>query len=165
VRMHAHEIETDVRLVGKLLAAQLPEWATLPLERVVSSGTVNALYRLGDDKVVRLPRTDGGIGAVDRELRWLPKLAPLLPVDVPVPLAKGAPADGYPMEWGIYPWLEGEHPAAGEAADEGSLARDLARFVEALHGVGSPGVRPRAVARPSRAGTSRPAPRSTRWRG
>jgi len=129
--MHADELHTDVGLVRALLEGQFPHWAALPIERVSSSGTVNALYRLGDDMVVRLPRMDWGLGAVERELRWLPRLAPLLPVEIPVPLAKGAPGEGYPWEWGIYPWLEGEHPAAGE----GSLARDLARFVETLHGI------------------------------
>jgi aminoglycoside phosphotransferase (APT) family kinase protein len=145
--MHADELHTDVGLVRALLEGQFPHWATLPIERVSSSGTVNALYRLGDDMVVRLPRMDWGIGAVDRELRWLPPLAPLLPVEIPVPLAKGAPAEGYPWEWGIYPWLEGETPAAGE----GSLARDLARFVRALHVVkpadGPPAGRGAALAR------------------
>jgi aminoglycoside phosphotransferase (APT) family kinase protein len=127
--MHAHELHTDAALVRGLLESQFPEWAALPVERLSTSGTVNALYRLGDDMVVRLPRTEWGIGAVDRELRWLPSLAPLLPVEIPVPLAKGAPAEGYPWEWGIYPWLDGEHPAAGEDA----LARELARFVATLH--------------------------------
>lgn len=129
--MHAHELSTDVALVRRLLEGQFPQWAALPIERVSSSGTVNALYRLGEHLVVRLPRTDWGLGAVERELCWLPKLAPLLPVEIPVPLAKGAPAEGYPWEWGIYPWLEGETPAAGGSA----LAKELARFVRVLHGV------------------------------
>jgi aminoglycoside phosphotransferase (APT) family kinase protein len=145
--MHADELYTDVALVRALLEGQFPHWAALPIERVSSSGTVNALYRLGDDMVVRLPRMDWGIGAVDRELHWLPRLAPHLPFEIPVPLAKGAPAAGYPWEWGIYPWLEGETPAAGE----GSLARDLARFVRALHAVepadGPPAGRGAALAR------------------
>src|SRR2546423_1532409 len=93
-KMHADEVHTDVPLVRRLLAAQFPEWASLPIERVSSSGTVNALYRLGDELVVRLPRMDWGIGAVDKELRWLPKIAPLLPVAISVPLAKGVPAEG-----------------------------------------------------------------------
>jgi aminoglycoside phosphotransferase (APT) family kinase protein len=137
--MHEHELETDVGLVRRLLAAQFPHWALLPIEPVESAGTVNALYRLGDDLVVRLPRTARwSVGALDREALWLPRLAPLLPVSIPVPLAKGAPADGYPREWGIYPWLEGENPREGDDA----LAAGLAAFVEALHGVDLPGVPP-----------------------
>jgi aminoglycoside phosphotransferase (APT) family kinase protein len=132
--MHEDEIPTDAALVRRLLAAQFPHWADLPIERVPSSGTVNALYRLGDDMVVRLRRTPRwGVGAVDRDLRWLPELAPLLPVAVPLPLAKGAPGAGYPWDWGIYSWLEGEHPTVDGLVDAESLAKELARFLEALH--------------------------------
>jgi aminoglycoside phosphotransferase (APT) family kinase protein len=133
--MHADEVHTDVDLVRRLLAAQFPEWAALPIEPVSSSGTVNALYRLGEDMVVRLPRMDWGLGAVDRELRWLPELAPQLPVAISVPLAKGTPAEGYPWDWGVYPWLEGENPTVDGIVDPDSLAREVARFVAALRRV------------------------------
>ena len=55
-KMHAEEVETDVSLVSRLLAAQFPKWADLPIVPVGSSGTDNAIYRLGDDMAVRLPR-------------------------------------------------------------------------------------------------------------
>lgn len=129
--MHANETPTDVSLVRRLLAGQFPAWADLPIEPVTSSGTVNALYRLGDGMVVRLPRTDWAAGAVDKELRWLPDLARRLPVRVPVPLAKGLPGAGFPAEWGVYPWLDGDHPAAGTNSD--ALARGMAHFVRSLH--------------------------------
>jgi aminoglycoside phosphotransferase (APT) family kinase protein len=136
--MHVDELHTDVALVRRLLAGQFPEWAALPLERVLSSGTDNALYRLGDDMVVRLPRIRSASGGVDKDLRWLPLLAPRLPVSVPVPLAKGAPADGYPWEWGVYPWLDGENPTAG-GCDPEKLTADLIRFIGALHRIDAPG--------------------------
>ena len=149
--MHADELHTDVALVRRLVAAQFPEWAALPIVRISSSGTVNALYRLGEGMVVRLPRMEWGVGAVDRELRWLPKLAPLLPVSISVPLAKGAPGEGYPWDWGVYAWLEGENPAVDGPADPESLARDLARFVVELHRVdlagGPPAGRGESLAR------------------
>ena len=85
--MHENETPTDVGLVRRLLAAQFPQWSDLTIERIESSGTVNALYRLGDDMVARLPRMDWGEGAVEKELEWLPKLAPQLPTTIPVPLA------------------------------------------------------------------------------
>jgi aminoglycoside phosphotransferase (APT) family kinase protein len=116
-----------------LLAAQFPDWADLALDRVPSAGTDNALYRLGDDRVVRLPRIHWAVGGVDKDSRWLPMLAPLLPVSIPVPLAKGAPAEGYPWEWGVYPWLAGENPTPQGVSE--SLATDVAEFVEALHRV------------------------------
>src|SRR5439155_3615729 len=75
-KMHADEIDTDVALVRRLLAAQFPEWATLPIEPVRSAGTDNALYRLGQDMVVRLPRHLPTVRTLKKERRWLPKLAP-----------------------------------------------------------------------------------------
>jgi aminoglycoside phosphotransferase (APT) family kinase protein len=127
--MHENELPTDAALVQRLLAAQFPKWADLSIEPVRSSGTVNALYRLGGDMVVRLPRMDWGAGSVRKDAEWLPRLAPLLPVSIPVPLARGAPAEEFPWEWGVYPWLEGEHP--NRDADPESLAA----FVAALRAV------------------------------
>jgi aminoglycoside phosphotransferase (APT) family kinase protein len=132
-KMHADEVETDVSLVGRLLAAQFPEWAALPIERVPSTGTDNALYRLGNDMVVRLPRIDWAVEGSRREREWLPQLAPFLPVAIPALLAQGTPAEGYPWEWGVYGWLEGENPTLDRIADPDSLARDVAQFVKALH--------------------------------
>jgi aminoglycoside phosphotransferase (APT) family kinase protein len=128
--MHQNELPTDAALVRRLLAAQFPGWADLPVERVPSSGTVNTLYRLGDAMVVRLPHLGWGAGGVAMDREWLPRLAPLLPVAIPLPLAQGAPAEEFPCEWGIYPWLDGEHPDA----DGGTDAESLAAFVEALRG-------------------------------
>lgn len=133
--MHAGELETDTALVRRLLVAQFPQWAGLPLEPVASSGTENALYRLGDDMVVRLPRTDWAVGGLENAHGWLPRLAPLLPFEVPVPLALGIPAEGYPWPWSVYSWIEGENPTAGRVADSDSLAQDLVRFVGAMRRV------------------------------
>ena len=130
--MHADETPTDVPLVRRLLAAQFPEWVAVPIEPVLSAGTDNALYRLGNDMVVRLPRIHWAVGGVDKDFRWLPLVAPLLPLAIPAPLAKGKPADGYPWNWGVYRWLQGENPTVDRIRDPDSLARDLAQFVDAL---------------------------------
>jgi aminoglycoside phosphotransferase (APT) family kinase protein len=132
-KMHADEVDTDVSLVRRLLADQFPQWASLPVELVDSAGTVNAIYRLGEDMAVRLPRVEGGATDVDREQHWLPRLAPLLPVAIPVPIGKGRPAEGYPWPWSVYPWLDGENPVLGRIADPKVLAQDLAAFVAAMH--------------------------------
>jgi hypothetical protein len=95
-KMHADEVDTDPSLVSRLLADQFPQWADLRLERFESSGTDNAIYRLGEDMAVRLPRIPGGTGTIDKELRWLPKLAPLLPVAISQPLVKGSPGRAIP---------------------------------------------------------------------
>ena len=112
--MHVDEVDTGVDLVRRLLAAQFPEWSALPIQPVPSAGTDHALYRIGDGMVVRLPRIQRAVGEVDKDLRWLPLLAPLLPVELPLPLAKGLPAEGYPWEWGVYTWLEGENPKTAD---------------------------------------------------
>jgi aminoglycoside phosphotransferase (APT) family kinase protein len=104
-----------------------------PIEPVTSAGTVNALYRLGDDMALRLPRVEWAVEDVDRERRWLPRLAPLLPVAIPVVLGKGVPAQGYPWPWSVYRWLDGENPTIERVADPAQLAADLAAFVTALH--------------------------------
>src|SRR5687768_7058511 len=126
-RMHADEVSTDAALVRRLLVGQFPHWAELPIEPVSSFGTDNALYRLGVDMVVRLPRIDWAVGATERDLRWLPALAPLLAVEIPRPLGSGVPAEGYPWPWGVYTWLEGE-----DARDSGVDPGELARFVVSL---------------------------------
>jgi aminoglycoside phosphotransferase (APT) family kinase protein len=140
--MHADELLTDVPLVQRLLAAQFPEWAALPIERVPSSGTDNALYRLGDDMVVRLPRIDWAAKDVETDARWLPVLAPLLPVELPELLAHGKPAESYPWDWGVYKWLAGENPVVGSLVSPEVLARDLARLVTALRELDVPGAPP-----------------------
>ncbi|MEV6166493.1 aminoglycoside phosphotransferase family protein [Streptomyces sp. NPDC052052] len=134
-KMHVGEPDIDPSLVRRLIAAQFPQWTGLPVAPVVSVGTSNAMYRLGEDMVVRLPRTEGAAGDVEKEHRWLPRLAPLLPVAVPVPLGKGVPAAGYPWHWSVFRWLEGGNPAVGRITEPGPLAADLAEFVGALRGI------------------------------
>jgi len=131
-KMHVDEVDIDVALVGRLLTAQFPQWAALPIKPVPSAGTDNALYRLGSDLVVRLPRIEAATGQVDKEHQWLPRLAPHLPLAIPAPLAKGAPGEGYPWQWSVYCWLEGENATSQRLADLGQAARDLAHFLAAL---------------------------------
>ncbi|WP_349698230.1 aminoglycoside phosphotransferase family protein [Actinopolymorpha sp. B17G11] len=137
--MHADEIDIDADLVRRLLAARFPQWADLPIQHVPSSGTVNVLYRLGDDMAVRLPRMAGFFDDVEKEYEWLPRLAPLLPFAIPVPLGRGTPVEGYPCLWSVYRWLEGENPTAGRLAEPALLAKDLAEFVSAVRRVDLPG--------------------------
>ncbi|GAA5534723.1 aminoglycoside phosphotransferase family protein [Deinococcus aluminii] len=131
-KMHEDEVETDAALVRRLLAAQFPQWAELPLHVFASAGSDNAIYRLGDDLAVRLPRLPDAAGQVEKELTWLPRLAPHLPLAVPAPLAVGQPGEGYSLSWGVYRWLPGE-PAFWENLDDlPGAARDLAGFIRAL---------------------------------
>ena len=133
--MHDDEVDTNISLVGRLLTAQFPQWADLPIKPVRSAGTVNAIYRLGDDMAVRLPRTQWATGDLDKEYLWLPRLTPFLPLAIPVPLAKGEPGEGYPWHWSVYQWLEGENATIERIADPHQAATDLAQFVAALQQV------------------------------
>jgi aminoglycoside phosphotransferase (APT) family kinase protein len=131
-RMHADELETDEALVRRLLAAQFPRWAELPIEALPAGGTDNAIYRLGDELSVRLPRRrDWSSGSLDKEFEWLPKLAPLLPLPVPTPVARGAAGEGYPHAWAVYDWLDGED-ASSVPLDLPRAAVDLAELLTAL---------------------------------
>jgi len=131
--MHADEVDTDVSLVRRLLTAQFPRWAGLPIEPVPSAGTDHALYRLGDDMAVRLPRIGWATGQAEKERQWLPKLAEQLPLAIPAPLAKGTPGESYPWDWSVYRWLKGESATIDRIADPRQAATDLAHFVAALH--------------------------------
>lgn len=130
--MHKDEVATDIELVRRLLAAQFPEWAKLPIEPVHSSGTDNAMYRLGEAMAVRLPRIHWAIAQVAKEQYWLPKIAPKLPLATPVPLGLGQPGEGYPWQWSVYRWLEGQTLTNENVSDMPQIARTLADFVKAL---------------------------------
>ncbi|MFF4120019.1 aminoglycoside phosphotransferase family protein [Streptomyces sp. NPDC001714] len=132
-----HPIDDD--LVRRLIAGQFPQWAGLAVQRVPSPGTVNAMFRLGDELAVRLPLVRGGADDVSRERTWLPRLAPLLPMPVPEVLGAGDPAEGYPWPWSVCRWLAGENPEAGALSEPVPLAEDLAAFVAAMRGVTLPG--------------------------
>ena len=138
-KMHAKEVSTDIHLVYRLLTGQFPQWTDLPIERVRSAGTDNALYRLGNDIVVRLPRIEAAAEQVGKEQQWLSRLAPHLPLAISVPLGKGAPAEGYPWPWSVYPWLEGENATLDRLADLSQAATDLAQFITALQQIDSTG--------------------------
>lgn len=137
-KMHMDELKLDEGLVRRLLAGQFPKWAELPLRRVESIGTVNAVFRLGDEYSVRLARRMGPTAPGGREFTWLPKLAPWVPLEIPIPIAQGHPNNEYPWFWEIHTWLEGE-TAPIEAMDEILAARDLAAFAAAMQRVDLPG--------------------------
>jgi aminoglycoside phosphotransferase (APT) family kinase protein len=130
--MHADEVDTDPSLVQRLVAGHFPQWADLPVEAVFPLGTDNANYRLGDDKLVRLPRQSAKVAALERELELLPRLAPSLPLAIPEPLGRGEPADGFPFPWAVYTWLEGENIGVGEIRDPRRAAVELADFILAV---------------------------------
>jgi aminoglycoside phosphotransferase (APT) family kinase protein len=130
-RMHFDELEIEEGLVRRLLAEQFPEWAERQLRRIEPAGTDNAIFRLGDDLSVRLARRNGPTRPGGREYDWLPRLAPLLPFEIPVPVAQGKPAREYPWFWDVHTWVEGETLLV-EEMDPIQAARDLASLVATL---------------------------------
>jgi aminoglycoside phosphotransferase (APT) family kinase protein len=130
-RLHDDEFLTSPELVRAMIAARFPQWSDLPVTRIGLSGTMNALYRLGEDLMVRLPRRDNAIEQLHFERDWLPRLSPRLPVRVPEQLALSEPVAGFPFPWAVYRWIEGDHPEPGRG-DPDALAGDLAGFVSAI---------------------------------
>ena len=135
--LHADEIPIDADLVRGLVERAMPEYAGAPVRRLATSGSTNALYRLGDELLVRLPRQPGGSSTISKEATWLPVLAPLLPVSVPEVVAVFEPDRDYPERWSVVRWIEGAHP---EVVDPGTpvdsrrehLATNLATVLDAL---------------------------------
>ncbi|MEV5764229.1 aminoglycoside phosphotransferase family protein [Micromonospora sp. NPDC052213] len=128
-------IAVDAEQVQRLIADQFPQWADLPVQPVAGGGWDNWTFHLGTRRLVRLPSASEYALAVDKEHRWLPALAPRLPLPIPAPLAKGKPGAGYPYSWSIYQWLDGEPVSADRIADTVRFAVDLAEFLAALQSI------------------------------
>ncbi|MCF6110106.1 aminoglycoside phosphotransferase family protein [Mesorhizobium muleiense] len=129
------EVTIDTALVSRLVATQFPRWKDLAVRPVASGGWDNRTFHLGDQMLVRLPSAAAYALQVEKEHRWLPRLAPLLPLPVPVPLAMGAPVDEYPWHWSVYRWIEGETATLERIASLPQFAAGLAQFLVALQRV------------------------------
>lgn len=138
--LHRDDIGVDTDLARRLVDAQFPDWSRLPLERVASSGTVNAIFRLGDDLVIRLPRAESyvwdldALGASEQWLRWA---SGRLPLAIPEPVAIGEATDLYPWPWPVHRWIDGASLDTVDLRSSPEVARRLAAFVEALHALPS----------------------------
>lgn len=143
MRMHADQVDITVADVACLVAEQFPRWRDLPVRPVTSHGTVNALFRLGDDVVLRFPlRPDPGATArasLEHEQDLARLIARHTRLLVPEPLAVGRPAAGYSGWWTAYGWIPGDTVEPGTGVDQLELARDLARFVGELQSMDTGG--------------------------
>ena len=131
-RMPAAEVEVSADLVRRLLADQHPDLARLPVE-FLANGWDNELYRVGDGLVARLPRRALGAEIIKNEQRWLPWLAPRLPLPIPYPERTGVPAHGYPYSWSVVPYLPGVPAAEARSFDPAGAAVAVGGFLGALH--------------------------------
>ncbi len=138
--MHEDEVSIDDALVRRLLAAQFPALADLPIRAVSSAGTVNAIYRIGEDLCARLPRVQRWAHCLENEWTWLPYLAPGLTLNVPEPVWQGQPTGDYQFMWAIFRWIRGQTYATDRIDDERQAAADLAQFVAELQRTNLPPV-------------------------
>jgi aminoglycoside phosphotransferase (APT) family kinase protein len=147
--MHHDEIHSDADLVRQLLRQQHPSLADHDIARISSTGTSNAIYRIGDKFAARLPLRPTKFNPFADELRWLQHLAPHLPLTIPVPVAQGQPYYGldpsdshvrhsikpsevFPHHWLIVPWMTGDDGITAPF-DSTRTAHDLASFIKALN--------------------------------
>lgn len=146
-KMHAGQVDIDELLVERLVATQFPQLAGIPVREVRTTGTVNAIYRLGEELYARMPLVEVWADGLDNELAWLPKLRPHLSLRVPEPVLAGMPTGDYPFTWAVYRWIDGLPYHDDLVQDEPRAALDLAQFVTELRRI-DPGRAPRAGRRP-----------------
>lgn len=132
-------MKIDVSLVQSLVATQFPQWRDLPIRPVARGGWDNRTFHFGNDMLARMPSAEEYASQVEKEQQWLPKLAPLLPLQIPIPLAMGEPGEGYPWKWSIYRWLDGEMATLAHIEDLCNFASRLAHFLLALQAIDKTG--------------------------
>lgn len=132
----------DASLVKRLIAAQFPRWAHLPVTPVEADGWDNRTYRLGADMTVRLPTAAAYVAGVAKENEWLPRLAPQLPLPIPRVLGAGEPGEGYRYPWSVRTWLPGSPLDPRQLADPVRFAIELAAFIQALQACDTTGAPP-----------------------
>jgi aminoglycoside phosphotransferase (APT) family kinase protein len=131
-RLHADQVDIDESVARRLIAAQLPRYAKLPLHRVASGGTDNAVFRLGSALAMRMPLVESAVGSLLREVRWLPVVGSHVSLEVPSVVASGAPGEGYPFPWAVLSWLPGQDALSGRFRSLPDTATALAQFVAEL---------------------------------
>lgn len=137
-KLHSDEVNINNKIVRQLLTQQFPEFTHLKLESVYPEGTDNKLYKLGDDKVIRMPRMERSAINIKKESQWLSQLVPLLPIAIPEPLAQGQPSINYPFPWLICQWLEGRNPDKENELNYDQAAVDLGNFIVSMQKINFP---------------------------
>ena len=141
-RLHDDEVPVDDALVRRLVDDQFPELSALPIEKIDSDGTDNAVFRLGEVLCLRIPILPAAAARLAKEHEWLPILGPHLPLAVPEPVARGSATEEMPFDWSVYRWIEGKTATPGRLADPTAAAVALGEFVAAIHAIdpsGGPG--------------------------
>lgn len=134
-----HTKHLDVQLVRRLLLEQFPQWADLPVRPVDHDGWDNTTFRLGEDMSVRLPSHAAYEPQVIKEHEWLPRLAPQLPLPIPVSIALGEPSEDFPLRWSVRGWIDGTIASRAPIDDPVRLATDIGAFLTALYAIDASG--------------------------
>lgn len=124
-------IDVDVSLATQLIAAQFPQWADMHVRPVETQGWDNRTFRIGNTLKAKFPRAAGYAAQAEKEARWLPAMAPHLPVRIPAVLGVGKPGEGYPFAWSVQAWIDGDVVGAQNGANA-LLAKSVANFLSAL---------------------------------
>ena len=128
-------VTVDTETVQRLVSDQFPQWSQLDIEPVRNPGWDNFTFHLGEDFLVRLPSAAEYALAVEKEQRWLPRLAPHLPVPIPSVRGTGVAGQGYPFGWSVYEWLDGSTATQADLADRARFAGQVADFIESLRNI------------------------------
>jgi aminoglycoside phosphotransferase (APT) family kinase protein len=143
VRMHAGQLTVSVRQVRALVARQFPEWRDLPINEVASTGTVNAIFRIGEHYSARFPLEPRAPDAASRWLRGeadaARELAGRTRFATPEPVGLGEPGEGYPLPWAVQTWLSGTVASDEDPGASVPFARDLAEFIGGVRSVDTRG--------------------------
>lgn len=132
LKMHTSELNTSEHLVAKLISNQFPELTDLPIAQVKHYGTDNAIFRLGDEYAIRLPRVEYAVEQIEKEQIWLPRFVPHLPLTIPTPAQIGKPSEEFPHPWYVCHWIEGVDAYNEPPSDLNQVAQDLGQFIKAF---------------------------------
>ncbi|MGA5411686.1 aminoglycoside phosphotransferase family protein [Streptomyces lavendulocolor] len=134
--MHDDQVDVTTDIVATLIREQFPQWSGKAIRPLASTGTVHAIFRIGDDLSARFPLrpTDAveALACLEREARASAELAQVSRFPAPEPVALGRPGAGYPMPWSVQTWLPGTVAFDADPSGSDAFAEDLAAFIAAL---------------------------------
>jgi aminoglycoside phosphotransferase (APT) family kinase protein len=134
--VHDDQLDVTTDIVATLIRDQFPQWSGMPMHPVSSTGTVNAIFRIGDDLSARLPLRPSDVAeasaVLEREARASAELAQVSRLPAPEPVALGKPGGGYPMPWSIQTWIPGTVAFDADPSGSEAFAEDLGAFIAAL---------------------------------
>jgi aminoglycoside phosphotransferase (APT) family kinase protein len=143
VQMHPNQLPVPLETVRELVDQQFPAWRGLPIRQVASQGTVNGLFRLGEQFVARFPLEPGDIAATRRwlesEAQAAHELLGRTRFLTPEPVALGEPGAGYPLPWSVQTWLPGTAATDEDPGESVVFAHDLAEFIRGVRAIDTRG--------------------------